>query len=142
MPPSSTLLFPGDYVDRGTESVEVMTLLLCLKLRYPERVTLLRSNEEWREMTRQYGFAAECKSEFGKQTHRLFCQVLNRLVMCAVVENPLFCVHSGIGHGVTTLDHIGRFELQDKFVCPGIRSSLSAENADSCELSEQLLRDS
>jgi hypothetical protein len=49
-----------------------MTLLLCLKLRYPERVTLLRGNHESREMTRPYGFAAESKSEFGKQIYRLF----------------------------------------------------------------------
>jgi hypothetical protein len=67
-----------------------MTLLLCLKLRYPERVTLLRGNHESREMTRQYGFAAECKSEFGKQTYRLFCQAFNKVVMCAVVGNPVF----------------------------------------------------
>jgi hypothetical protein len=85
-----------------------MTLLLCLKLRYPERVTLLRGTQESREMTRQYGFAAECKSEFRKQTDRLFCQAFNRLAMCAVVDNPVFCVQGGIGAGVTILDHIGR----------------------------------
>jgi hypothetical protein len=45
-----------------------MTLLLCLKLRYPEHVTLLRDNHKSRETTRQYGFAAESKSELGKQT--------------------------------------------------------------------------
>jgi hypothetical protein len=67
-----------------------MTLLLCLKLRYPERVTLLRGNRESREMTRQYGFAAECKSEFGKQTSHLFCQAFDRLALCAVVDNPVF----------------------------------------------------
>jgi hypothetical protein len=110
IPPSSTVLFLGDYVDRGSESVEVMSLLLCLKLRYPERVTLLRSNQESREMTGQYGFAAECKSEFGKQIHCLFCQAFNRLAMCAVVDNRVFCVHGWIGPGVTTLDHIGRLE--------------------------------
>jgi diadenosine tetraphosphatase ApaH/serine/threonine PP2A family protein phosphatase len=30
--------------------------------------------------------------------------------MCAVVDNPAFCVHGRIGPRVTTLDHIGRFE--------------------------------
>jgi hypothetical protein len=67
-----------------------MTLLLCLKLRYPERVTLLRGNHESREMTRQDGLAAESKSEFGKQTYRLFCEAFDRLAMCAVIENPGF----------------------------------------------------
>jgi hypothetical protein len=66
-----------------------MTLLLCLKLGYPERLTLLSGNHESREMTGQYGFAAECKSEFGKQTCHLFCQAFNRLAMCTVVDNPV-----------------------------------------------------
>jgi len=35
-------LFIGDFVDRGCYSLEVMTLLLCLKLRYPERIFLVR----------------------------------------------------------------------------------------------------
>jgi hypothetical protein len=35
-------LFIGDFVDRGTYSLEVMTLLMCLKLRYPERIFLVR----------------------------------------------------------------------------------------------------
>jgi hypothetical protein len=67
-----------------------MTLRLCLKLRYPERVTLLRGNHESREMTRQYGFAAGRKSEFGKQTDHLFYEAFNRRALCAVVDNPVF----------------------------------------------------
>jgi hypothetical protein len=63
---------------------------LCLKLPSPEHVTLLRGNHESREMTRQYGFVAECKSEFGKQTYRLFYEAFNRLALCAVVDNPVF----------------------------------------------------
>ena len=32
------LIVLGDYVDRGLHSVETISLLTCLKLRYPERV--------------------------------------------------------------------------------------------------------
>jgi serine/threonine-protein phosphatase PPG1 len=43
--------YPGDYVDRGLFSVETISLLTCLKLRYPDRVQLIRGNHESRAVT-------------------------------------------------------------------------------------------
>lgn len=40
--PSTNYLFLGDYVDRGYYSVETISLLLALKVRYKERITLTR----------------------------------------------------------------------------------------------------
>ena len=65
-PPSANYLFLGDYVDRGRNSIETFTLLLALKVKYPENVWLLRGNHETPEISRLYGFFTECTERYSK----------------------------------------------------------------------------
>ena len=43
-PPYTNYIFMGDFVDSSKKSVETFLLLLALKARYKNRVTLLRGN--------------------------------------------------------------------------------------------------
>ena len=57
-------LFLGNYIDFTKQGLEVLCLLLCYKIKYPEKITLLRGNHEDSKMNRLYGFYDESKSKY------------------------------------------------------------------------------
>merc|ERR1719324_2180177 len=96
----------GDYVDRGRQSIEVMTLLLALKLKRPENIFLLRGNHECASITRIYGFYDECKRRYNIKMWKHFCDVFNCLPPAALIEDKLLCMHGGISPEITSFDQM------------------------------------
>lgn len=105
--PQTNYVFLGDFVDRGFFSVETFLLLLAFKVRYPDRITLIRGNHESRQITQVYGFYDECLRKYGSINVWRFCtDVFDCLMLGAVIEEKIMCVHGGLSPHIQSMDQI------------------------------------
>ncbi|KAK2627891.1 hypothetical protein QTJ16_002537 [Diplocarpon rosae] len=104
---NQNFIFLGDFVDRGYFSLETFTLLMCLKAMYPDKITLVRGNHESRQITQVYGFYEECQQKYGNASvWKSCCQVFDFLVLAAIVDGEVLCVHGGLSPEIRTVDQI------------------------------------
>eukprot|EP00262_Sarcandra_glabra_P014680 TRINITY_DN4340_c0_g1_i1.p1 TRINITY_DN4340_c0_g1~~TRINITY_DN4340_c0_g1_i1.p1 ORF type:complete len:900 (+),score=162.24 TRINITY_DN4340_c0_g1_i1:172-2871(+) len=107
-------LFLGDYVDRGQHSLETITLLLALKIEYPENVHMIRGNHEAADINALFGFRLECIERMGENdgiwAWSRFNQLFNFLPLAALIEKKIICMHGGIGRSINSVEQIEKLE--------------------------------
>eukprot|EP00796_Vickermania_ingenoplastis_P004425 gene4425-3224_t len=97
-------IFLGDLVDRGLNGVEVLTYLLVLKAKYPDRITLIRGNHETRRITFSYGFYDECLRKYGTiEVWRQCTELFDHMPISALIEGNMLCVHGGLSPEIRDL---------------------------------------
>lgn len=105
-------VFLGDYVDRGNHSLETICLLLALKVKFPNKIVLLRGNHEDRWINSGFGFLDECENRL-QENADLPESVFNRinnlfeyLPLGCLIENVILCLHGGIGSSLKKVEQI------------------------------------
>jgi len=106
-PPDTNFVFMGDFVDRGYYSVECVSLVLAFKVRWPDRVTIMRGNHESRQITQVYGFYDECERKYGSaNVWRMFTELFDYMPLGALIDRRIFAVHGGLSPSIDDVDQI------------------------------------
>jgi serine/threonine-protein phosphatase 2B catalytic subunit len=115
--PNTNLLFLGDYVDRGSYSIEVVIFLYCLKINFPNEVMMLRGNHESRAMTEHFTFREEVLRKYGgdEDVYETIIETFEALPIAADVNGDYLCMHGGISPELATVEDINRI---DRFIEP------------------------
>uniref|UniRef100_A0A915KAA9 protein-serine/threonine phosphatase n=1 Tax=Romanomermis culicivorax TaxID=13658 RepID=A0A915KAA9_ROMCU len=115
-PPKQRYLFMGDYVDRGPQSIEVISLLLYLKVRHPNHVYLLRGSVSLQIHRRIHQSAvgnifyrADCLRLYDITLWDSFQECFKTLSLAAVISSRIICMHGGISPYLEKAEDIKRF---------------------------------
>jgi len=87
----------GDYVDRGEDQLETLTLILMNKLKHGSIV--LRGNHESPLTNFEYGFYMELLKKLGDEGERLYddlVELFSHMPLAAVLNDKYFLVHGGL----------------------------------------------
>ncbi len=92
--PDHTIVFLGDYVDRGPDSTGNLALLLATKLSYPERIVLLMGNHEC------WAVSPFSPADFwegpGPTDDPAYAETLSLLPLAAYHPRRILAVHGGL----------------------------------------------
>jgi diadenosine tetraphosphatase ApaH/serine/threonine PP2A family protein phosphatase len=95
------LVFLGDYIDRGSDSLSIMYSVCYLKSTYPDSVILMRGNHEAPAEFpfSPHNFPFEIEDRFGNRWREMYKEILSMfrlLTLATVVSRKLLLVHGGL----------------------------------------------
>jgi predicted phosphodiesterase len=101
----NSLVFLGDYVDRGIDSFVNLFLLVGMAIAWPERVLLLRGNHEDSYVNAQFDFFSSLQNIFPnpKDTEKaasMIDDIYNHLSLIAITPQGSVCLHGGLPRGI------------------------------------------
>jgi protein phosphatase len=110
---SSVMVFLGDYVDRGSKSLENLLYLYILKLKYPKKIVLLRGNHESPRMNSYFGFRDEIHLKFHSNAFELltaFQKTYSVLPIAAISNSGILALHGGIPDNMSLITELQKIE--------------------------------
>lgn len=114
-PADNKFLFLGDYVDRGSFSIEVIALLFSMKIAYPQTFLMIRGNHECRQMTSFFNFRAECIYKYDIEVYERIMECFDSMPIACLINNKFLGLHGGISPELRSLNDLNRI---DRFVEP------------------------
>lgn len=130
-----SIVFLGDYVDRGKNSLQVVECIFRLKINHPGQVCLLHGNHEDKGINQIYGFWKECMDRYGDDgdcVWNMINDVFDCLPLTAVIDRKTFCVHAGIPAAdeknlsrPCTLEEIRKISRDDLSKLEGVHSFIA-----------------
>ncbi|MCX8205433.1 MAG: serine/threonine protein phosphatase [Candidatus Nezhaarchaeota archaeon] len=112
-----TLLFLGDYGDRGLHSIEVYYVILRLLCSHPGRVVLLRGNHEGPAdlIAHPHDLPLMAKRRFGSrgaEVYRAIRALFDTLWVAAVAEGRYAFLHGGAPTNIESLEQLERADVE------------------------------
>ena len=101
--PNNKIIFLGDYIDRGSNSIGILYIICYLKNNYPNSVVLMRGNHE---APVEFPFSShdlpfKIVEDYGKELGKLIYNdkiltLFRLLILATLIQKQLFLVHGGV----------------------------------------------
>lgn len=106
-----TLVFLGDYGDRGAYSAEVYYIALKLKLLFPHKVVLMRGNHEGPEdlLAYPHDLPTQFRVRFGEKGVAAYLKIrelFEHLYSAVIVEERYLMIHGGLPAQAHTIEDL------------------------------------